>query len=75
MADKNDSDGTDRTDKNAPQLRLGLKPNINQFLLLILVNAFVGAMIGLEQTSMVYDGKYENRFSRKREKRPGFGAK
>ena len=35
---------------NAPNIRLGLRPNINQFLILILVNAFVGAMIGMEQT-------------------------
>jgi len=59
LADKDDSDATDRTDKNAPQLRLGLKPNINQFLLLILVNAFVGAMIGLEQTVVPLLGKEE----------------
>ncbi len=31
-------------------LRLGLRPNLNQFLILVLVNAFVGSMIGLEQT-------------------------
>jgi MFS family permease len=42
-----------------PQLRLGLKANINQFLLLILVNAFVGAMIGLEQTVVPLLGKEE----------------
>ena len=59
LADKDDSDATDRTDKNAPQLRLGLRPNINQFLLLILVNAFVGAMIGLEQTVVPLLGKEE----------------
>ena len=46
------SDGKDKNknNKNANQIKLGLKPNINQFLLLIVVNAFVGAMIGLEQT-------------------------
>jgi nitrate/nitrite transporter NarK len=59
LADKDDSGATDRTDKNAPQLRLGLKPNINQFLLLVLVNAFVGAMIGLEQTVVPLLGKEE----------------
>lgn len=32
------------------QLELGLKENLNQFSLLILVNAFVGAMIGLERS-------------------------
>ncbi len=31
-------------------IKLGLRPNINQFLILVLVNAFVGSMIGLEQT-------------------------
>ena len=40
-------------------IRLGLKANINQFLLLILVNAFVGAMIGLEQTVVPLLGKEE----------------
>ena len=59
MPDKDDSEATDRADKIAPQLRLGLKPNINQFLLLILVNAFVGAMIGLEQTVVPLIGKEE----------------
>lgn len=38
---------------------MGLRPNINQFLLLILVNAFVGAMIGLEQTVVPLLGKEE----------------
>lgn len=40
-----------------PAIRLGLKTNINQFLLLILINAFVGAMIGLEQTVVPLLGK------------------
>ena len=31
-------------------IRLGLRPNINQFLILVLVNAFVETMIKLEQT-------------------------
>ena len=38
---------------------MGLRPNINQFLLLILVNAFVGAMIGLEHTVVPLLGKEE----------------
>jgi MFS family permease len=59
LADKDDNDATEKTDKNAMQLRLGLKPNINQFLLLILVNAFVGSMIGLEQTVVPLLGKEE----------------
>lgn len=31
-------------------IRLGLKENIGQFSLLVLINAFVGAMVGLERT-------------------------
>jgi MFS family permease len=44
---------------NAPTIRLGLRPNINQFSILVLVNAFVGAMIGLEQTVIPLIGKNE----------------
>ncbi|MGH9978802.1 MAG: MFS transporter, partial [Nitrososphaeraceae archaeon] len=51
----NDDKNVDR----APTIRLGLKANFNQFLLLILVNAFVGAMIGLEQTVVPLLGKEE----------------
>jgi MFS family permease len=40
-------------------LKLGLRPNIRQFLILVLVNAFVGAMIGLEQTVVPLIGKNE----------------
>jgi len=40
-------------------IRLGLGPNIQQFLILVLVNAFVGAMIGLEQTVVPLIGKNE----------------
>ncbi|HEX6646888.1 MAG TPA: MFS transporter [Nitrososphaeraceae archaeon] len=48
----NNSDDKDKikTNEDFGSIKLGLKPNINQFLLLIVVNAFVGAMIGLEQT-------------------------
>src|SRR5688572_5998339 len=35
---------------NLPQLRLGLRENAAQFSLLVLVNAFVGAMVGLERS-------------------------
>jgi MFS family permease len=31
-------------------IKLGLKENLNQFILLIIVNAFVGGMVGLERT-------------------------
>lgn len=37
-------------DKNSSPLRLGLKENWIQFSLLVLVNAFVGAMVGLERS-------------------------
>jgi len=40
-------------------IKLGLGPNIRQFLVLVLVNAFVGAMIGLEQTVVPLMGKEE----------------
>jgi len=33
-----------------PSIKLGLKENLPQFILLIVVNAFVGAMIGLERS-------------------------
>lgn len=33
-----------------PPLRLGIRANLSQFLLLVLVNAFVGAMVGLERS-------------------------
>ncbi|MBI4922677.1 MAG: MFS transporter [Devosia nanyangense] len=35
---------------NAPAIRLGLRENAAQFSLLIVVNAFVGAMVGMERT-------------------------
>jgi MFS family permease len=34
----------------APQIKLGLQENLNQFSLLVLINGFVGAMVGLERT-------------------------
>jgi MFS family permease len=34
----------------APSIRLGLRENLGQFYLLVLVNAFVGGMVGLERT-------------------------
>jgi MFS family permease len=34
----------------APAVKLGLGPNLAQFSLLVVVNAFVGAMVGLERT-------------------------
>ena len=55
----NDDKDKNKTTKDYNSIKLGLKPNINQFLLLILVNAFVGAMIGLEQTVIPILGKEE----------------
>jgi MFS family permease len=56
----NNSSNSDKANNDNPiPYRLGLRPNINQFLLLILVNAFVGAMIGLEQTVVPLLGKEE----------------
>ena len=34
----------------SPEVRLGLRENWRQFTLLVIVNAFVGGMIGLERT-------------------------
>jgi len=45
--------------KQSDPIILGLRPNIRQFLILVLVNAFVGAMIGLEQTVVPLIGKNE----------------
>ncbi|HZZ61659.1 MAG TPA: MFS transporter [Roseiarcus sp.] len=42
-----------------PGVRLGLRENLPQFLLLILVNAFVGGMVGLERTVVPLIGTEE----------------
>ncbi len=42
--------GREDTDTAAAPLRLGLRENAGQFWLLVLVNAFVGAMVGLERS-------------------------
>ncbi|MGH7099482.1 MAG: MFS transporter [Stellaceae bacterium] len=39
-----------RTAVAPPGIALGIRPNLSQFLLLILLNAFVGGMVGLERT-------------------------
>ena len=44
-------------DNNPLRITLGLKANIQQFLILVLVNTFVGAMIGLQQTVVPLIGK------------------
>jgi MFS family permease len=60
MVNKNtDKEDKIKTNKDSPSIQLGLKPNLNQFVLLIIVNAFVGAMIGLEQTVVPILGQEE----------------
>lgn len=60
MEENSTSDRGSNNDKdNAPSIRLGLRPNIHQFSILVLVNAFVGAMIGLEQTVVPLIGRNE----------------
>ena len=38
------------TNTSSSQIRLGLKENLPQFALLVVVNAFVGAMVGMERS-------------------------
>jgi len=42
-----------------PAVRLGLRENLGQFALLVLVNAFVGGMVGLERTVVPLVGSEE----------------
>lgn len=49
----------DVNNNNDKPITLGLRPNINQFLILVSVNAFVGSMIGLEQTVVPLIGTNE----------------
>jgi MFS family permease len=51
------TEGKKKNDDDLKTLKLGLRPNINQFLILVLVNAFVGAMVGLEQTIVPLIGR------------------
>ncbi len=44
---------------NTPPVRLGLRENAAQFSLLILVNAFVGAMVGLERSTLPLVGRQD----------------
>jgi MFS family permease len=48
-----DSDGNDKD----LTIKQGLRQNLSQFVILIVVNAFVGAMVGLEQTVVPLIGK------------------
>ena len=43
----------------AAAVRLGLRENLGQFALLVLINAFVGAMVGLERTVVPLLGEQE----------------
>jgi MFS family permease len=45
--------------QRTPGVRLGLKENLGQFSLLVLVNAFVGGMVGLERTVVPLIGSQE----------------
>jgi len=40
-------------------VRLGLRENLPQFSLLVLINAFVGAMVGLERTVLPLLGEQD----------------
>jgi MFS family permease len=44
------TEGESLTGRTAPAIRLGLVDNLGQFSLLVLVNAFVGGMVGLERS-------------------------
>jgi hypothetical protein len=55
MVNKNtDSEDKIKTNKDS-SIKLSLKPNTNQFLLVIVMNAFVGAMIGLNKKLLILD--------------------
>jgi MFS family permease len=41
------------------QIQLGIRPNLSQFLLLIVINVFVGGMVGLERTVVPLLGKQQ----------------
>jgi MFS family permease len=51
--------GTGAGPRERPPLRLGLRANLGQFALLVLINAFVGAMVGLERTVVPLLGERE----------------
>jgi len=46
-------------ERATPDIRLGLRANIGQFSLLVLLNGFVGAMVGLERTVLPLVGERE----------------
>jgi MFS family permease len=47
----------------SPSLRLGLKHNVRQFSLLVAITAFVGAMVGLERSTLPLIGRQDFRLS------------
>lgn len=47
------------TQATQPSIRLGLRANLAQFALLMLINAFVGGMVGLERTAVPLIGTQE----------------
>jgi MFS family permease len=49
----------ERVPSGSPTIQLGLKENLGQFSLLVLVNAFVGGMVGLERTVVPLIGSQE----------------
>ena len=49
--------------QTAPSVRLGLKENWPQFALLVLINAFVGGMVGIERTVVPLIGSEEFKIS------------
>ncbi len=51
--------GTRSGTPTPPAVRLGLRENLGQFALLVLVNAFVGGMVGLERTVVPLVGSEE----------------
>src|SRR6516225_4780471 len=53
--------GAVSTPQAAPSVRLGLKENWPQFALLLLINAFVGGMVGIERTVVPLIGAEEFR--------------
>jgi MFS family permease len=45
--------------RTVPEIRLGLRANWQQFTLLVIINAFVGGMVGLERTVVPLIGEQE----------------
>jgi len=60
------SGGASLTSSLVPAIRLGLAQNLGQFSLLVLINVFVGMMVGLERTVEVYRRPENGRYQEKR---------